>query len=108
MDYKSWVVALKAAATANAEKEERAAQHAALMKWTHWIHEGPADGLRRQHRFSRTVKGCTPTDKSSGIIAGVDQEDELEDLEGISMDDLNQIRFDQSIKGHPLHCTARS
>ena len=58
-----------------------AAQHAALVKWTQWIHEGPADGLRRQHRFSRTVKGWTPTAKSSGIIAGVDQADELEELE---------------------------
>ena len=47
LEYKSWVVALKAAATSNAEKEERAVQHASLMKWTQWIHEGPADGLRR-------------------------------------------------------------
>ena len=57
---KSWTEAFKKAALANAEKEERAAQHAALMKWTQWIHEGPADGLRRQHRFSRNAKGWTP------------------------------------------------
>ena len=107
MDHKSWAVALKAAATANAEKEERAAQQAALMKWTKWIHEGPADGLRRQHRLSRNVKGWTPTAKRYGIVAGVDQEDELEDSEGIRIDDLNQIRFDQSAQGPPLHCTAR-
>ena len=54
---KSWTEAFKKAAVANAEKEERAAQHASLMKWTQWIHEGPADGQRRQHRFSRNAKG---------------------------------------------------
>ena len=93
------MVALKAAATANAEKEEKAAQYASLMKWNQWIHEGPADGLRRQHRFSRAVKGWTATAKSTGIVAGIDQTDELEDLEGVSMDDLNQIRFDQAASG---------
>ena len=81
LGYESWVTALKAAATANAEKEEKAAQYASLVKWTQWIHKGPADGLRRQHRFSRTVKGWTATGKSSGFIADVDQADELEDLE---------------------------
>lgn len=50
-------MALKKAATNNAGTEEKAAQHASLIKWTQWIHEGPADGLRRQHRFSRTVNG---------------------------------------------------
>ena len=71
------------------------------MRWTKWIHEGPADGLRRQHRFSRNVKGFTPTALSSGNFTNVDQEDELEGLEGVSMDDLNQIRLDQTAKGTP-------
>ena len=101
LEYKSWVVAFKAVTTSNAEKEERAAQHASLMKWTQWIHEGPADGLRRQHRFSRTVKGWTATAKSTGIIAGIDQTDELEYLEGVGIDELNQIRLDQTIAGTP-------
>ena len=42
-----------------------------------------------------------PTAKSSGVVAGVDQEDELDDLEGLSTDDINQLRFDQSVKGTP-------
>ena len=85
----------------HAETEEKAAQHASLMKWTKWIHEGPADGLIRQHKFSRTVKGWTPTAKSTGVIAGIEQEDELEDLDGVGVDDLNAIRFDQASAGTP-------
>ena len=96
-----WVEALKKAAVANAEIEERAAQQASLMRWTKWIHEGPASGLRRQHRFSRNVKGWTPTAKSSGVDAGIDVEDELEGLEGISIEELNLVRFEQSSKGTP-------
>ena len=44
LEYGSWVEAMKKAATANAETEENAAQYVSLMKWTQWIHEGPADG----------------------------------------------------------------
>ena len=77
------------------------------MRWTTWIHEGPADGQRRQHHFSRTVKGWTPIAMSSGIVNDVDQEDELEDLEkGVSMEELNQVRFDQAAKRHTRHGTA--
>ena len=57
LNHRAWVVALKAVATSNAEREERAANQASLMKWSQWIHEGPADGQRRQHKFTRTVKG---------------------------------------------------
>ena len=72
---------LRGVAVRHAEREEKAAQEASLQKWAKWIHEGPADGLRRQHRFRRTVKGWTATAKSSGFIAGIDQADELEDLD---------------------------
>ena len=101
LEHESWVAAMKKAATANAEAEETAAQYASLMKWTQWIHEGPADGQRRQHKFSRTVKGWTPTAKSTGVIPGIDQSDELEDFEGLGIDDLNAIRFEQDIAGAP-------
>lgn len=80
LTHESWVTALKAAATSNAEREERAAQHASLMKWTQWIHERPADGQRRQHKFTRTVKGWTATAKNTGIVHGIEQSDELDDL----------------------------
>ena len=101
LEHGSWVEAMKKAAIANAETEEKAAQYASLMKWTQWIHEGPADGMKRQHKFSRTIKGWTATAKSTGVIPGIDQHDELEDFEGLGIDDLNAIRFDQASAGTP-------
>ena len=55
-----WVAAFKQVAVKHAEKEERTAQYASLTKWMKWIHEGPASGLRRQHRFNRTADGWAP------------------------------------------------
>ena len=101
LEHGSWVEAMKKAATTNAETEEKAAQYASLMKWTKWIHEGPADGQRRQHSFSRTAKGWTATAKSTGVTPGIDQQDELEDFEGLGLDDINSIRFDQASVGTP-------
>ena len=101
LGHASWIAALKAVASINAEREERAAQHASLMKWTQWIHEGPADGQRRQHRFTRTVKGWTATAKSTGMLHGVEQEDEWDDLEGVDVDELNQLRMEQDLAGTP-------
>ena len=47
------------------------------------------------------MKGSTATAKSTGIIAGIDQAVELEDFEGAGIDELNQIRLDQTIAGTP-------
>ena len=101
LEHRAWAAGLKTVAVANAEREERAAQQSALIKWTQWIHEGPADGLRRQHRFSRNAKGWTPTAKSSGVDAGIDVEDEVEGMQGVSLEDLNQMRFENTCKGTP-------
>ncbi len=43
----------------------------------------------------------TATAKSTGVIACIDQADEIEDLEGGGVDVLNQIRFGQTIAGTP-------
>ena len=61
-----WVDILHSIATKNAEREERAAQHASLLKWVKWIHEGPAAGLRHQHKYSRCATGWVPVANSSG------------------------------------------
>ena len=71
------------------------------MKWTQRIHEGPADGQRRQHRFTRTVKGWTATAKSTGMVHGIEQEGEWDDLEGVDVDELNQLRMEQDLAGTP-------
>ena len=47
LEHEHWVRILKDTAIQNAEREERAAQHASLSKWIKWVNEGPACGLRR-------------------------------------------------------------
>ena len=101
LEHSQWVIMLKKAATANAEAEERAAQKSALKKWELWINEGPASGLRRQHQYSRIQDGWAPTKASSGLVAGVDEKDEWEDLDGVSQQELNELRLEESIKGTP-------
>ena len=76
----SWVFALRNMAATNVEKEERAAQQISMAKWVSWIREGPAHGLRRQHRFTRNVAGWVPTEKSTGVVTDVDARDELDEL----------------------------
>ena len=60
LGFSVWVEALRGMAIQNAEREERAAQYATVVKWSKWIHEGPAHGLRRQHQYSRVAHGWTP------------------------------------------------
>ena len=37
------------------------AANASRESWRSWLHDGPAHGLRRQHRMSRTVAGWVPS-----------------------------------------------
>ena len=97
----TWVGVLHGMAVKSAEREERAAQHASLVKWQAWIHDGQADGLRRQHRFSRTPDGWIPTAKATGLWEGIDQSDEIEGLDGLSREELNTIKFEHAEKGVP-------
>ena len=72
-----WIECFAKCAVSNAEAQERAAQQAALCKWTEWIHDGPADGLRRQHQFSRGSDGWTPTKPCPGNVEPIDESDGL-------------------------------
>ena len=42
-------------------EQDRLDQRAALLSWRNWLGEGPASGLRRQHRVSRTSAGWVPS-----------------------------------------------
>ena len=72
LQHSTWTAALRQTALENADREEAAAQKMSLMAWTKWIHEGPAAGLRRQHRFSRVSDGWMPTARSTGTGCTVD------------------------------------
>ena len=78
------------------KKKERAAQQISMAKWISWIREGPAYGLRRQHRFTRNVVGWVPTEKSTGVVTDVDARDELYELQGLSRQDINNLKFQQA------------
>ena len=67
-----------------AEKQERAAQYASFKNWGLWIHEGGAGGLRRQHQFSRVANGWAPTKRSRGKTHDTAEEDEIDELVGLS------------------------
>ena len=95
----TWVRALRGMAVANAEKEERAAQQISIMKWVTWIREGPAHGLRRQHRFTRNAGGWSPTEKSTGKVTETDVRDELDELEGLGRQGINDLKVQQAA-GH--------
>ena len=98
---RSWTVALKDMAVANAEKEEKVAQQIAMTKWMSWIREGPADGLRRQHKFTRSAAGWIPTEKSTGVVTGIDVRDELDDLQGVSKQAIDELNVQQAGNGAP-------
>ena len=57
----AWVRTFQKIAERQAEREEEAARVAATVKFAIWLQEGPASGLRRQHRFSRTAEGWCET-----------------------------------------------
>ena len=92
----SWVFALRNMAAANAEREEKLAQQISMAKWVSWIREGPAHGLRRQHRFTRNVVGWVPTEKSTGAVTDVDARDEIDELQGLSRQEINNLKFQQA------------
>ena len=101
LHYMSWVKAFREVALHTAESEERAAQRASLAKWRKWINEGPAGGLKRQHRFTRTAVGWMPTARSSGKVCQLDGEDEVDMIEGLSIEELDTLRMDQAHSSCP-------
>ena len=71
-----------------------------MMKWITWIREGPGQGSRRQHRFTRNVGGWTPTERSIGAVTDVDARDVLDELQGLSSQDINDLKFQQADGWH--------
>ncbi len=94
----SWVLSLGQTATLAAERAEAEATKAARLAWTSWLHDGPAHGLRRQHRMSRTAMGWTPAPVSTPDhvnFSDADVSDELDEA------DLDVVR-PQNVTAAPL------
>ena len=52
---------LAATASDTAKRLEAADKRDSDASWRSWLQEGPAKGLRRQHRFSRAATGWVPS-----------------------------------------------
>ena len=101
LDSPEWARMMQGTAVENAEREERAAQYAAMVKWQAWIHEGPAAGLKRQHRFSRTPTGWIPTVMSTGNCDGIELDDEVDGLDGLTAEQLSSLKHEHADKDAP-------
>ena len=85
----TWLSIFKAMAVKQAEKEEEAARVAATIKFADWLQEGPAKGLRRQHRFSRTADGWC---ESMLTDADGSYTNDRDDLDGLSEQQLASVK----------------
>ncbi|HUU62073.1 MAG TPA: reverse transcriptase domain-containing protein, partial [Acidimicrobiia bacterium] len=83
----AWVVMLRRVATVEADKAEAAADIKAAKAWHDWLHEGPAAGLGRQHKMSRSATGWIPTQTA---VPTTDRGEGWEDTDGISAFDLRE------------------
>lgn len=75
-----WVGALTEAAAAKAVEAETAAARSANAAFGAWMREGPSDGLRRQHRLSRSATGWVPAVVTKDLENGGFDEGELDGL----------------------------
>ena len=96
---KHWVEMLLLVAEKQATTQEDAASTASVLKWTSWLYEGPASGLRRQRRHTRTATGCTASADSKGDDIETGDRD---DLDGLSQEQLQAIKLNGEEKGEPV------
>ena len=69
------------------QAEDHAAAFAAEA-FSNWLHEGPMDGLGRQHQLSRTAVGWFPTkvDKPQA-----NQFEPIDEVDGLSKEQLDSV-----------------
>ena len=81
-------------------EHDRKDQRAALLSWRNWLVEGPASGLKRQHRVSRTAAGWTPSlvatpqRAADSPVDGDDEENEEELLLCTAQDEQLEVPCD--------------
>ncbi len=77
----SWVASLGSTAQLAAEAAEAEAARSARLAWVSWLHDGPARGLRRQHRMSRTALGWVPAQVAIPEDVTLSDADVLDELD---------------------------
>ena len=92
-------------AAKQAEMQEKAAAAASILKWTAWLAEGPGNSLKKLHRFSREATGWTESAKSKGVSDEIVEDD---DVDGLSKEELEALRSNQSDTGEPVNAQAEA
>ena len=87
-----------------AERAEDQANRAANMRFLDWLNEGPASGLGKQHKLSRTATGWIPSRCGEEYDKPEEQEDRHDDemIDGLSAEQLQQAIAKQSESTTPL------
>ena len=57
----TWAKSFLGVATKEADYADAKASRLATAKFTQWLQEGPAQGLKRQHLYSRVATGWIPS-----------------------------------------------
>ena len=73
LKHQHWVHALRQVASHKTSTLMQNARDSSRNSWTSWLQEGPASGLGRQHRMSRTAIGWIPNPSYKAISADDDQ-----------------------------------
>ena len=84
-----WVEMVLHVSTTQAEREESVAQAVAITERVVWLRDGPAAGLGRQHRFTRTVQVWMP---SAATSDGENELNECDEVDGSAEEQLKQVR----------------
>jgi len=81
----TWAKSFLGVAEKEADHSDAKASRLATAKFTDWLQEGPAQGLKRQHLFSRVATGWIPSKTGHQPTTNLS---ELDDLEGLSPQQL--------------------
>ena len=95
----AWVESLLRVATKAAARTEDQAARAATRRFAEWISGGQANGLRRQHLFSRSTTGWAADSTDDQVSTELS---ELDDLEGISQEQLRAALAPSNVAGTPV------
>ena len=91
-------IAVHAIAAAKSHEASLAAKRKAA--WVQHMHRGPADGIRNQHRFTRTLHGWTPVKVAAPPPLCVSN---LDSTDGLILDEKHRIRTPSDLVEAPLN-----
>ena len=84
-----WVAAMAVVAEEESKIAARRAEASSRANYQEWLNGGPALGLGRQHRMSRTSIGWVPTKVGTSKPLEIDAE--MDDTDGLSLEELDAV-----------------